>query len=1374
MIDYQELLFQFQRGIDRRQAAEEALRAAAAGPDPQEQTFRDTLSLQLQGRNEHLQGIESEFQSVLQAVEQESNALIAEEDRRHYDTLRGIEAEAAKGSADIEQARDNSEWVVSSVLDERAEDGPLKEFDRFKAVLQKSKEEQGTELAGLETMVQQAFDSRGAARPLPREPVDPPHDRESAQLRFATATTETRKQLDRLAKLWMPRLVRGAMSLVLFAILTALIAAPFYFFVDPTLLGFEGGRQQGMWIGISLGAGAVAGLILTAIFYSLAMSQQSEVLGLIQDLSAEAEWAHQFWLRYAKEQLERQQKETELHRRQIAQERQEALRRYESAHRSQVELIERTRQRKLNLERKRHDQEWSRLTQERDAQLSMIHEEHARQVQAATAYWEQAIGTADQALQHYVSNRQRTQRELWSTLKAEWDEVWQNFDSTSRKLLQEGETKFPDWKLLSQGNWSPSARIPDAVRLGDYVLDLNVWSGAISEDVRLAPRQTAYRLPALLKFPTATSLLFRCPSLAAREQAVLALQSVVLRLLTLIPPGKLRLTIIDPVGLGESFGGFMHLADYDEMLVTSRIWTEPNQIEARLADLTEHMENVLQKYLRNEFQTIEEYNASAGEVAEPYHILIISDFPSKFSEIAARRLISIINSGPRCGVYTLMSLDTTKQLPNGFRLADVEPRMTSLEWRGSELSTAYQKSVDPLEWTDGKGDFDDSLDSLTTAAAQRKTGPLGDGSRLSFYLREAALAAWPIDLDRPPPSDQFTAIVKMVGEASKDARRVEVSFERIAPDPRSIWAGDSRKEIEIPLGRAGATKLQRMRLGKGTSQHMLVAGKTGSGKSTFLHILITNLALHYSPDEVNFYLIDFKKGVEFKSYASHQLPHARVIAVESDREFGVSTLQKLDEVLQERGELFRRHGVQDIAGYRNATNKPLPRILLIVDEFQEFFVEDDKLGQSAALLLDRLVRQGRAFGMHVVLGSQTLGGAYSLARSTLGQVAVRVALQCSEADAHLILSEENTAARLLTRPGEAIYNDANGVMEGNHPFQIAWLSDDQRDAALKLIRERTMRRGVEAPSPVVFEGNIPSDLTRNGLVSTVIDTFSTRPEPAAAPTIWLGDAVEIAPPTSMTFHRHSGSHLLIVGQDSEAALGLMTASAIALSAAGTNRPEQPTIQILDGSHPGSLEYESWKKGAQALTGNTRLSHVNDVVGVLQSLTTEMKRREAEADTTAPPLFLLVFNLARFRDLRKAEDDYSFSSFGSQPSEKPVEPGKLFADLLTQGPAMGIHVIIWCDSMNNLERWLSRQSQKELETRVAFQMNASDSSNFIDSPAASRLGTHRALLYREETGTAEKFRPYGMPPAAWFDSLRERLRHGPAAEFATDLEEFSIL
>ena len=114
--------------------------------------------------------------------------------------------------------------------------------------------------------------------------------------------------------------------------------------------------------------------------------------------------------------------------------------------------------------------------------------------------------------------------------------------------------------------------------------------------------------------------------------------------------------------------------------------------------------------------------------------------------------------------------------------------------------------------------------------------------------------------------------------------------------------------ISVPIGRAGATKRQLFELGKGTAQHALIAGKTGSGKSTLLHVLITNLASTYSPDEVELYLIDFKKGVEFKAYAAHKLPHARVVAVESEREFGLSVLHRLDQELQSRGDSFRARG----------------------------------------------------------------------------------------------------------------------------------------------------------------------------------------------------------------------------------------------------------------------------------------------------------------------------------------------------------------------------------------------------------------------------------------------------------------------------------
>ena len=62
-----------------------------------------------------------------------------------------------------------------------------------------------------------------------------------------------------------------------------------------------------------------------------------------------------------------------------------------------------------------------------------------------------------------------------------------------------------------------------------------------------------------------------------------------------------------------------------------------------------------------------------------------------------------------------------------------------------------------------------------------------------------------------------------------------------------VWKSDTSEELRVPIGRTGAKKLQMLAIGKGTRQHVLVAGKTGSGKSTLFHVIITNLALWCSP-----------------------------------------------------------------------------------------------------------------------------------------------------------------------------------------------------------------------------------------------------------------------------------------------------------------------------------------------------------------------------------------------------------------------------------------------------------------------------------------------------------------------------------------------
>ena len=513
----------------------------------------------------------------------------------------------------------------------------------------------------------------------------------------------------------------------------------------------------------------------------------------------------------------------------------------------------------------------------------------------------------------------------------------------------------------------------------------------------------------------------------------------------------------------------MHLGDYHELLVTNRIWTEAQHIEQRLTDLTEHMENVIQKYLRNEFETIEEYNTMAGEVAEPFRILVVANFPTNFNDAALRRLISIVNSGARCGVYALIIYDTKLGLPSGFQLKELENPCVHMIWKEGRLHVARAefRPVSPrARRTPGAGTI---LANCCTRSAMPRAMPTGSKCRSRSSL----------------------------------------------PSPTSTGASTAARGSTSRLGRAGATKLQHLKLGKGTSQHVLTAGKTGSGKSTLLHALITNGALRYSPDQLELYLIDFKKGVEFKVYAAMDLPHARVIAVESEREFGLSVLQRLDVELKERGEIYRAARVPRPGRLSRMPGRevPMPRVLLVIDEFQEFFVEDDKIAQEVTLLLDRLVRQGRAFGMHVILGSQTLGGQYSLPKATLGQMAVRIALQCSEADAHLILSEDNTAARLLTRPGEAIYNDANGMMEGNNLFQVVWLPTStakntwsgSRKCVTSAISTSRRRSSSRATCPR------KSPRTR---CSTSCCEATEWPAAPRADYAWLGDAIAIKDPTA--------------------------------------------------------------------------------------------------------------------------------------------------------------------------------------------------------------------------------------------------------------------
>ena len=215
------------------------------------------------------------------------------------------------------------------------------------------------------------------------------------------------------------------------------------------------------------------------------------------------------------------------------------------------------------------------------------------------------------------------------------------------------EWSDPVWR-----NWQPDPSPEFAARVGKLVLEDSDLAKELPE------LNLKFELPGLMPFASGRFLLFE-PKEDARP-CIEAIQSLMLRALANVPPGKLRFTFIDPVGLGQSVAPFMALGDLDEQLISGRAWSESQHIEQQLGKLTEHMEMVIQKYLRHDYASIRDYNQTANEVAEPFRFLVVFDFPTNFNDSALHRLVSILRNGPRCGIFTLLVRNTAKSLPYGF------------------------------------------------------------------------------------------------------------------------------------------------------------------------------------------------------------------------------------------------------------------------------------------------------------------------------------------------------------------------------------------------------------------------------------------------------------------------------------------------------------------------------------------------------------------------------------------------------------------------------------------------------------------------------------------------------------------------------------
>ncbi|MCV7278334.1 hypothetical protein H7J88_01575 [Mycolicibacterium flavescens] len=834
------------------------------------------------------------------------------------------------------------------------------------------------------------------------------------------------------------------------------------------------------------------------------------------------------------------------------------------------------------------------------------------------------------------------------------------------------------------------------------------------------------------------------------------LETPILNLLSALPANQLQLPVFDPEHGGNSAKFLYGLGDSADRIIGDRVKTSDRELNDLLQSTEEHITFVTQRFLQGEHSSLTEYNRAAGEVAEPYRMLLLYDFPSGFARGGhydrdqLERLQKIIRNGPRAGVFTALVIRDKAVMADA-----IERRNNTFSVNTDHPLEHVTKVIRDLPWFISGG-------ALTHHTLQRLAGQPGGirvvegtsgphthsgGAQVS-----AGTVSWRFEPGPLPMAPVAASLLDSVKRNLHTADDVRVTPERVAelahaaqqsaaatfgerfvptvarPDaPDTWWRATSERGVVGHFGRIGARQVADLILDSEVNTFgALIGGRPGSGKSVLLHAVIMSIAIEYSPSEVELFLIDFKEGVEFKQYADEGLPHARVIAIESERDFGLSVLQNVAREINRRGELFRNEGggATNLLEYRARTRQPLKRLVLIIDEFQQLFYRDDKIAAESAEILELVLRQGRAFGIHVILASQSLAGLAALGKHVLGFIPTRIALQSAESDSRLVLGEENTDAQTLTRAGEGILNRKGGNKDANERFQAAFWDPDARGAALRLMTQRA--RSARMPDiTTVFAGHEPADVTTVPFEALVPPSGDSRhlSVPVGLPLTLDAD------PLFTTLRRDAGSNLLIVDEHGGSTLSIALTSL---------QRQGASIELLDFAG----DEDDWPAVVDELgtLDGVRVGRRRAAAPTLARLAELVNERQEMGEYRSQPVVLALAAMGRARDFDpNSYDDDALTN--------------LLGTVLKDGPEVGVHVLCWFDRPAGINKRVSSQQLNEFGQRLVGVLNRDDSSQLIDSENAATLKAGQGICADLDRATEHRIRRFAPPPLKWFTAMR---------------------
>jgi DNA segregation ATPase FtsK/SpoIIIE, S-DNA-T family len=589
-----------------------------------------------------------------------------------------------------------------------------------------------------------------------------------------------------------------------------------------------------------------------------------------------------------------------------------------------------------------------------------------------------------------------------------------------------------------------------------------------------------------------------CVDADARDPRVAGfIRGVLLRVLAAMPPGSVRVLAVDGGMLGATFTSLRPLVTAELMKPTA---IDLDGMRSVLAEAEEHVRRT---------------SPQDG----PGLLLAIATLPKGCGRPEFARLAALAASGGRAGVHLVVCGYPPPVIEGGQPPLRLE-HTTMLSRAGSEHFLVGDAPGEPFG-ADGRG-----------------------------------LNA-PVVIDTGPGEHLIDHVCRQVAEeaVAQAAARARIDFADLMPD--HFWQESSLTGLHTPVGRAGATE-EWLALDDATP-HWLIGGRSGSGKSVFLLDVLYGLAARYPPDELALYLLDFKQGMSFTDFAPTErdptwIPHARIVGIQSDREYGVAALEALSAEIAHRTTKLAQAGVNTFAHLRTSWRSlRLPRIVAVIEEFQDLLAGDDEPAERARTLLLEVARTGHTAGVHLILAGRTTSGIEVLAEGgepVLRLFAQRVALPGGGG----VLARLNDAAEGL-RLGTAVLNHASGSVRANRRVRFPDADPDQLG---RVRRTCWQRRAVTSAPPSVFAGYAEQHLADDPTLEELDPQVSRR-------RALLGRCVDVGlPSAAFTLDDSPGRNLGVVGTTA----GADVLHAAALSLARQHEPGRAEF-VLAGLVPSA-------------------------------------------------------------------------------------------------------------------------------------------------------------------------------------------------------------